>query len=443
MKSVLVLGAGMVSRPLVRYLLDKTDFNVKIATRTVSKAEKIINNHPRGEALSLNVNNLSELKSLIPDADIVVSLLPYTFHVTVAELCIRHCKDMVTTSYVSDAMRALDEKVRDNGLIILNEIGLDPGIDHMSAMRIIHQVQNNGGKIISFSSYCGALPAPEANTNPFGYKFSWSPKGVLLASKNSARYLKDKKDISISAEKLFENYNIKYVPGVGHFEDYPNRNSLPYIDVYGIHTTETMYRGTLRNVGWCETMKKIADLGLLDEEEKDWRGMTYEDFIRKLINSPEGSDLESELAKYLHIDKYSTVMKRLKWLGLLSNKPLPVQKGSALDILCSVMLEKLRFKGNERDMVVLYHEFIAYYPEEKKKEKITSTLVDYGIPGGDSAIARTVGLPAGIGVKLILQGKINIKGVCIPVIPEIYEPVLQELESLGIICRERTELVDA
>lgn len=441
MKKVLVLGAGMVSRPLVRYLLNQPDVYVKMASRTVSKAEKIINAHPKGDAVSLNVNDDMSLEKLVSDADIVVSLLPYMYHVKVAERCINYGKHMVTTSYVSDAMRALDKKAREGEVIILNEIGLDPGIDHMSAMKIIHTIHDRGGKVKSFSSYCGALPAPEASNNPFGYKFSWSPKGVLLASKNAAKYLKNGKEVHILGGELFEHYTIKTIEGVGHFENYPNRNSIPYIDMYGIPETETIYRGTLRNIGWCETMKKIADLGYLDETERDdLEGLTFKEFLRKLIKSTKGNDLKKDFAKYLGIDTYSAVMKRLEWLGLFSNKPLPKDKKSPLDILNNKMLEKLKFESEERDMIVLHHEFIVEYPQHDR-EHITSTLVEYGVPHEDFAVARTVGLPAAIAVKMILEEKIVVRGVHIPVIPEIYNPVLHELEQMGITFKEKTEVL--
>ncbi|MEA2054761.1 MAG: saccharopine dehydrogenase C-terminal domain-containing protein [Candidatus Thermoplasmatota archaeon] len=441
MKKVLVLGAGMVSRPLVRYLLNQPDVYVKMASRTVSKAEKIINAHPKGEAVSLDVNDDMSLEKLVSDADIVVSLLPYMYHVKVAEHCIRYGKHMVTTSYVSDAMQALDKKAREEGIIILNEIGLDPGIDHMSAMKIIHAIHDKGGKVKSFSSYCGALPAPEASNNPFGYKFSWSSKGVLLASKNAAKYLENGKEVRVLGGKLFEHYAIKTIEGAGHFENYPNRNSIPYIDVYDIPETETIYRGTLRNIGWCETMKKIADLGYLDETERDdIKELTFKEFLRKLIKSTEGNDLKKDLAKYLGIDTYSAVMKRLEWLGLLSDKPLPKDKKSPIDILNNKMLEKLKFESGERDMIVLRHEFIAEYPQHDR-EYITSTLIEYGVPHEDFAVARTVGLPAAIAVKMILKEKIVIRGVHIPVIPEIYNPVLDELEQMGITFKEKTEVL--
>jgi saccharopine dehydrogenase (NADP+, L-glutamate forming) len=437
MKKVLVLGAGLVAKPLVQYLLDQPDFHVKVASRTVSKAEKLVGDHPRGEAQPLNVNDTATLRNLISDADLTISMVPYAHHVTVAGLCIELKKHMVSTSYVSEAMKKLDQKAKDVGVLILNEIGLDPGIDHMSAMRIIHQVQNKGGRIASFYSYCGGLPAPEANTNPWGYKFSWSPRGVVLAGKNAARYLKDKKEVKIASEDLFAHFWPMDIEGLPPLEAYPNRDSVPYVQIYGISDTDSMYRGTLRYPGWCQTIKKIVDLGFLDETEQNVKGFSYADFFRTLIKR-KGDNLKKDVAAHLKINEDSEPIKRFEWLGLFSDEIIPSEKSSPLDVFADRLLEKLKYEEGERDMIVLHHDFRAEYPGGKK-EKITSTLIDYGIPHKDTAMSRTVGLPAAIGAAMILQGKIKDTGVHIPVSPTIYEPALDELEKLGIVCKEKSQ----
>jgi saccharopine dehydrogenase (NADP+, L-glutamate forming)/spermidine synthase len=416
---------------MVRYLLDKPDFFITMASRTVSKAEKIINCHPSGKAISLNVSDESLLEKLVSESDLTVSLLPYNYHINIAELCIKHRKQMVTTSYVSDDMKALDIKAKDAGIIILNECGLDPGIDHMSAMRIIHDVEEKGGKIISFRSTTGALPSYEANNNPFGYKFSWAPRGVLLASRNPAKWLQDGKEVSVPGEQLFENYTLQDVPGVGSFENYPNRNSIPYKDIYGLIDAVTVYRGTFRMIGWCETLRKIVALGWLNEKSiKNFYVKTYADMTRHLIGANPRDDLVKATAKYLGLETYSAVIKRLEWLGLFSDEKLPVDRDNPLDYLNVLTLKKMYLDKNERDMIVMHHEFDVEYPS--KNEYITSTLVDYGILNGDSAIARTVSLPAAIAVKLILHNEIDVTGIHIPIHPDIYNPILDELEQKGI-----------
>jgi len=432
MKKVLVFGAGMVAGAHVRYLLDQPDFYVTVASRTVSKAQELVKGHPRGTAVAVNSDDEAALEALIREADLAVSLLPYAYHPIVARLCVKHRVHMVTTSYVKQAMADLDAAAREAGVILLNEVGVDPGIDHMTAMRVIHRIQRNGGKVARFISWCGGLPAPEANTNPFGYKFSWSPRGVLLAGKNPAHYLWDGKEVTIAGGTLFDHYWTVPVEVEGKltdFEGYPNRDSLPYMETYGITGARTMFRGTLRNPGWCQTLRKIADLGLLDEAPLEGAaGLTFAQLTARLICSRD--ELRSDLAAFLHIPADSPVIDNLAWLGLLGDDALPAGQTAPIDILTARMLEKMPYAAGERDMLILRHEFLAEYPSHA--ERITSTMVDFGIPNGDTSMARTVGLPAAIGVKLILTGKIALTGVQIPVVPEIYEPVLNELEAQGI-----------
>jgi len=494
MKRVLVLGAGLVAGAHARYLLDQPDFHVTVASRTVSKAQDIIQGHPQGEARQVNVHDEAAVEDLIRQADLAVSLLPYAYHPMVARLCVKHRKHMVTTSYVKESMAQLDRAAKEAGVILLNEIGVDPGIDHMTAMKVIHRVQHDGGEITSFTSWCGGLPAPEANTNPFGYKFSWSPRGVLLAGKNPARYLKDGQEVSVPGETLFEHYWTVPVEVDGKmldFEGYPNRDSLPYMQTYGITSARSMFRGTLRNVGWCATLRKIAELGLLDEKKRDdIAGLTFAQFTARLIGSK--GNLKKDLAAYLKVAEDSPVIYNLEWLGLLSNDLLPLREGAPIDVLTARMLEKMQYEEGERDLLILQHELIAEYPHSGRLEslphsdrleslphsdrleslphsdrleslphsgrleslpysgrleslphskRIISTMIDFGIPHGDTSMSRTVGLPAAIGVKLILQGQINLSGVHTPVIPEIYGPVLAELERLGIHFTEKWETI--
>ncbi len=431
---VLVLGAGLVTNPLIQYLLKIPGLELTVATRTVSKAENMIAGHPQGKAVTLDIESESATRELIENCDLVISLVPWIYHLNVAKLAIELKKQMVTTSYVSPEMAGLDGAAREAGIIILNEIGLDPGIDHMSAMKIIHQVQKDGGTVKGFLSNCGGLPAPEANTNPWGYKFSWSPRGVVLAARNTAKYLWDGKEVSVPGPELFADVYPLSVEGLGEFEVYPNRDSLGYQEIYGLEGVETLKRGTIRNLGHCATWKALADCGWFELTEINVEGKTYEDVFAGLIGA-EGN-LPEALAEFLKMDVDADPIGRMQWLGLLSAATVPGQADTTvLDVLADLLLEKLPYEKDERDMIVLQHDFEAEYPDGRK-EKITSALVDMGIPGGDSAMARTVSLPAAIATRMILEGKITETGVHIPVEPAIYEPVLEELETLGIGFKE-------
>jgi len=432
-----VLGAGLVAKPLVRYLLDK-DHHVTCASRTVSKAEKLIDGHANGAAHELNLQDEDKLVEFIQGCDLAVSLVPPAFHTLVARLCIEQKKPMVTTSYVSDEMQALDGSARAAGVVVLNEIGVDPGIDHMSAMRIIDDVKGRGGTIVAFKSYCGGLPAPEDNDNPFGYKFSWAPRGVLLASRNGARYLENGREVVVEPERLFRDMHILQVEDFGDFEAYPNRDSIGYREVYGLEGIGTLYRGTLRNMGWCDCIYNYRRLGLLELEEVDVAGKTYAEFTRALLGAGPDEDLRIAAARKMGLPPDSLPAWNLHWLGMLSDRKFEVAKISPLDAMGDLMFDKLAFAPGERDLIVLYHDFTAELPGGKK-ERITSRLIDFGIEGGDSSMSRTVSLPAAIGAHMILQDKITTPGVLRPVSAEIYNPVLDELATLGIECKENTE----
>ena len=440
MARVLLLGAGLVTRPLAKYLLSQPGLQLTIGSRTVAKAEALLEGHPQGRALALLVEDESALSRQVAEHDLSISLLPYIHHVRVANLCIRHRKQMVTTSYISPAMRALDGAAREAGILILNEIGVDPGIDHMSAMRVIHDVQSRGGKVTAFSSYCGGLPAPEANTNPWGYKFSWSPRGVLMAGKNAGRFLRDGQIVDIPGPELFAHYETVEVPGGGTFEGYTNRDCLGYIEQYGLEGIPSMFRGTLRYPGWCDTLRAFVALGYLDETPRaDLAGKTFMDLAGMLVPRAAGkADVAGEVAAHLGIAKDSEPIRRFAWLGLFSDEKLPAAP-TVLDVMVARMLEKLAYAPGERDMLVMHHQFRAEFPDHR--EAITSTMVDFGIPNGDTSMSRTVSLPAAIATRMILEGKIQMTGIQAPVHPQIYQPVLRELESMNIVCRERTQRI--
>ncbi|MCK5823582.1 MAG: saccharopine dehydrogenase NADP-binding domain-containing protein [Bacteroidales bacterium] len=430
MKKALILGAGMVVKPMVHYLLDN-GIQVTIASRTKSKAEAMIKGREHGTALAWTVDDEDTLDKLVYGHDIAISLLPYAYHPMVAKYCIKHKKPLVTTSYVQPKMSALDDEAKKAGVLLLNEIGLDPGIDHMSAMRIIDTVHNKGGEIKEFYSLCGALPAPEAATNPFKYKFSWSPKGVVMAGNNDAKYLKHGKITDVPTKNLFKDiFNLDF-PSVGELQVYPNRDSLPYIDTYGIPETSTILRGTFRYIGWCESLDAMKALGLITNDKKDFTEKTYAEMVAILIGAKDASDIRQKAADYLKIDKAAYALDTIEWLGVFDDKPMNRKEDTPFEITSDLMIEKMPLGGDERDMCIMQHIFLAEYADGKQ-EVIKSRLVDFGTLNTDTAIARTVALPASVAVKMILEGKITETGVHIPVIPGIYNPVLDALEEMNI-----------
>jgi len=429
MKKVLILGAGMVVRPMAKYLLQNGYF-VTIASRTKSKADAILKNHPNSRAIAWTVDKEQELDKMIEEHDLVVSLLPYTYHVMVAKKAIKHHKNMVTTSYVKPEMKALDKDAKDAGILILNEVGLDPGIDHMSAKKIIDHVHAKNGKIQEFYSLCGALPAIDvACQNPFKYKFSWSPIGVLMAGNNDGKYLKKGNTYYIPTEHLFRKRFYINFPEVGILEVYPNRDSIPYIDLYNIPETETMFRGTLRYPGWSEIIDTMKHIGLFSDKTYDASNLTYNQLLAKILNTTE-NQTKQEIAKRFDIPIDSLPINAMEWLGLFSDKKVG-KKDTILQIIGQLMIEKMTLQGDEKDMVVMMHLFKIAYPDGKT-EVVRSTMLDFGTPNTDTSVARTVSLPAAAAVIMILENKIQLTGVHIPVLPELYNPILEKLEELGI-----------
>jgi saccharopine dehydrogenase-like NADP-dependent oxidoreductase len=437
MKKILVLGAGLVSKPGVVYLLER-GYDVTVASRTLQKAENIVSGFENGEALQFEVQDEEHLDALARRHDIIVSLLPWTFHIIVARCCLRHGKQMVTTSYVSDEMRRLDADAKAKGLLFLNEVGVDPGLDHMSAMHVIDRVHDQGGKVRQFYSFCGGLPAPENNDNPFGYKFSWSPRGVVLASKNAARFFENGKEINIPGEALFSNYRTDTVEGLGRFEVYPNRDSKPYRDLYGLKDADTIMRGTYRNLGWCDTFKTIVDLGLVDDTpDPALSSTTFRKMMADIACVDPKSDVKAAIARQVGFSLDHFVIQNLEWLGLFEEEQVS-SNDNRLDILSERLLEKLSYRPGEKDLLLLRHSF-GIENADGSRTQITSTLIEYGISHGDSAMARTVSLPLGIGIKLMAEDKIGLTGIQIPTKKELYDPILDTLSGLGIKMMEAVE----
>lgn len=374
------------------------------------------------------------------------SLIPYTYHAAVIKAAIKAKKHVVTTSYVSPAMQELDAAAKEAGITVMNEIGLDPGIDHLYAVKTIDEVHAAGGKIISFLSYCGGLPAPEDSDNPLGYKFSWSSRGVLLALRNSAKFYQDGKIVEIDGPELMKAAQPYFIyPGYA-FIAYPNRDSTPYKERYNIPEAETIIRGTLRYQGFAQFIKVLVDIGFLSDEQKDYlqsgSNLTWKAALAKILNlsSEKEEDLITAIEQKTVFPSESEkqrILSGFKWLGLFSDTPI-TPRGTPLDTLCATLEEKMQYEEGERDMVMLQHKFVIEHADGKREVR-TSTLVEYGDPKGYSAMAKTVGVPCAVAVQKVLDGTITDRGVLAPMNAKLNEPIRLELkEKYGIECIEKT-----
>lgn len=377
-------------------------------------------------------------------ADLAISLIPYTYHATVIKSAIRKKKNVVTTSYVSPAMMELDAQAKEAGITVLNEIGLDPGIDHLYAVKTIEEVHKAGGKITSFKSYCGGLPAPEASDNPLGYKFSWSSRGVLLALRNTAKFYQDGNEVEYSGPELMDSAKPYFIyPGFA-FVAYGNRDSTPFRERYNIPEAQTLVRGTLRYQGFPEFIKVLVDIGFLSEDKYDFleKAMPWAEATAKIIGATSHSENDllwaiSSKTKFANNDEKDRIISGLKWIGMFSDAPI-TPRGTPLDTLCATLEQKCQYEKGERDMVMLQHKFGIEW-EDGKTETRTSTMCDYGDPKGYSSMAKLVGLPCAVACLMVLDGRINKKGVLAPVTWDIAEPLLVELkEKYGIELIEKT-----
>ncbi len=439
MKRVLVFGAGRVARPCVQYLLKQEGIAVTVVDLSAENLARVTENHPNSTALVADAGKEAARLIATVKPDLVMNLLPPAFMAPVARQCIEAGVHLVHPAYVDEETLALDSRAREAGLTVLAELGLDPGIDHMSAARTIRHIHDLGGKVESFRSVCGALPSAEANTNPWGYKLSWAPASLIGASKRDARVMLDGTVHEWTQGKTYEHVHLEEAHPLGWFEVYANADSLPYLERYGIPEAKTIYRGTIRYVGWCETIVAMNALSLVETDIRDMSGMTFRGFMARQAGETDPAKAEEAVCRKLGIRQSSAIFERFAWLGLFDDRPLPFEKGSARDVIAFLFDEKLVFTENERDLVILKDEMVAFYPETGKRLRHTSTLVDFGIPGGDTSIARTTGLPPAIAARFILEGAIRTRGVLTPVLPEIYEPVLAELEREGVVLKENIE----
>jgi saccharopine dehydrogenase-like NADP-dependent oxidoreductase len=441
MPRVLVLGTGYVVKPLVDYFIDKCKYEVLVASRDNNHSGLIIAGRVLGKRVLWNATPpYDELNKMVAEVDLVVSMIPPKLHVIVADACLKQGKNMVTTSYISPEMMALDEEAKKAGIVILNEIGEDPGIDHMGAMQMIDQVKKEGGKIISFNSYGSGIPSFEHNNNPYGYKFSWSPSGLITAAQTPAVYIKDSQKVNVSGEELLEHSWLVEVEGLGTFETYANRDSTSYLSDYGFENIRNFYRGLLRHPGYCNAIQSFKDLNLLSvDESHDLNGVTYKQFAATLIGADAQSDIKQAVAAQLGLKTSSDIIKQLQWLGLFDDRLIPISKGTNADVLLGLMQEKMTYKDYEKDMIIIHNEAVVEL--DNRVEKRSATMKVEGRPFGHSAMARAVSLPAAIASRLILEGTIREKGVLRPISEEIYKPVLAELEENGYKFDYKTKVI--
>ncbi|ETW83549.1 hypothetical protein HETIRDRAFT_471805 [Heterobasidion irregulare TC 32-1] len=445
-KKVLLLGSGFVARPCAEYVVRDPLNELTVACRTLEKARALTEGLPGTSAVSLDVNSTTDLERVVADHDLVISLIPYTYHAAVIKAAIKGKTHVVTTSYVSPAIRELDEEAKKAGIVVMNEIGLDPGIDHLYAVKTIGEVHEKGGKIKQFLSYCGGLPAPECADNPLGYKFSWSSRGVLLALLNSASFLSGGAQRDVEGGKdLMTLSKPYYISPAFAFVGYPNRNSVPFREWYNIPEAETVLRGTLRYQGFPEFIAALVKLGWLDAEPKSWLGdntkLSWAEVMQKTIGANEAS--ESSLVAHIKSicnfpdqSESTRIISGLRWIGLFSSKPVVPRASNLLDTLCAQLETLMKYEEGQRDLVMLQHKFVVEW-KDGSEQILTSTLEAYGAPGGHSAMALTVGLPCGIATQLVLDGVLSAPGVQVPYTKEICDPIREILEKEGLGLVER------
>ncbi len=435
MKKILVIGAGRSAVTLIKYLLDNSAANnwlVTVADFSIELAEKAVANHENGKAIFFNVTDEKQRKTEIGNADIVISMLPASLHITVAKDCISLVKNLVTASYVSPEIADLDEQAKQAGVLLLNEIGLDPGIDHMSAMQVIDEIKENGGDLTSFKSFCGGLVHPDYDNNPWNYKFTWNPRNVVLAGQGTAQYIKQGKYKYIPYTKLFERTEVMEVLDAGEFEGYANRDSLGYRAAYGLEDIPTLFRGTLRRKGYCKAWNMFVQLGMTDDTYKveNSENLTYREFINLFFPYNNEFSVEQKFCSYLNLSQDSEEFRKIEWLGVFTDTFVALKNASPAQILQKICEEKWTLDPEDKDMIVMQHQF--EYVQNGEQKKLNSSLLVFGDDPRYTSMAKTVGLPVAIAAKLILTGKIKSTGVKIPTTKDIYIPVLKELEENGI-----------
>ena len=446
MNNILILGAGRSSTALIRYVLgeaSKYNWHVMVADADPQAAVDKVGGHPNGRGVWLDVLKINDRRDLINRADLVISLLPAHLHIDVATDCIKLNKHLITGSYVSKDIYKLSDEFRNKELIFMGELGLDPGIDHMSAMKCINEIKGMGGEITSFTSNAGGLVALEnLKKNPWRYKFTWYPRNVVKAGQGTAQYLEDGKFKYIPYNRLFKEYRLVEIPGFNEpFEVYANREALLYREAYGLGDIPSLFRGTIRYRGFCDAWNALVQIGLTDGTYPilDSGNITYHELMEAYLGSEKktGMSVKDRIGELLGERPFSPVMKKLDWLGIFSKKKIGLANATPALILEDLLLKKWKLEPNDKDLIVMQHEF--EYTINGQKKRRYSTMVLHGNDAEDTAMAKTVGLPIGIFAKLVMTGQITSRGVQIPVTKEAYQPVLEELEEHGIRFEEREE----
>ncbi len=441
MRTVLIIGAGRSASSLIQYLLNKSveeNLHLIIGDLSIESAQNKTNNNPNATAISLDIFNPNQRKAAIQKADIVISMLPAHLHIEVARDCIVYQKHMVTASYISDAMQELDVLAKKNNLIFMNEIGLDPGIDHMSAMKVINEIKAKGGKMLLFESFCGGLVAPESDTNLWNYKFTWAPRNVVLAGQGgAAKFLQEGTYKYIPYCNLFRRTEFLEVEGYGKFEAYSNRDSLKYLDVYGLNDVLTLFRGTIRRVGFSKAWNMFVQLGMTDDSYimEDSKTMSYRQFVNSFLPYHPTDSVEIKMRLILKIDQDDIMWDKLLELDLFNpNKIVGLKEATPAQILEKILTDSWTLQPNDKDMIVMYHKF--GYELNGAKHQIDSKMVCLGEDQTYTGMSKTVGLPVAMATLLILNGKIKTPGVQLPIREEVYLPILKELEEYGVVFKE-------
>jgi saccharopine dehydrogenase-like NADP-dependent oxidoreductase len=441
MRNILIIGAGRSASSLIQYLLHKSaeeQLHLTIGDLSLELAQRKTDNHPNATAIALDINNVAQRQSEIQKADIVISMLPAHMHFEVAQDCVTYRKHMVTASYVSEAMQGLDAAAQANGLVFMNEIGLDPGIDHMSAMKVIHEIEAKGGKMILFESFCGGLVAPESDNNLWNYKFTWAPRNVVLAGQGgAAKFIQEGKYKYIPYHKLFRRTEFLEVEGYGKFEGYANRDSLKYRSVYGLDDVLTLYRGTIRRVGYSKAWNMFVQLGMTDDSYvmEHSETMSYRDYLNSFLPYHPTDSVEIKTRLALGIEQDDIMWDKLLELDLFNAKKIVgLKEATPAQILERILNDRWTLQPEDKDMIVMYHKF--GYELNGERKQIDSKMVCIGDDQTYTAMAKTVGLPVAMATLQILNGNIKTPGVQLPIRKEVYEPILKELETFGVVFKE-------